>query len=299
MENSGPIYSLPSKSKEFIPHKQTMLLVDELLEYNEGNIKGTATIKKENPFLTPSGKISRNCLVEIMAQTVASGNGYLARVKGDTLKTGFLVGVNDFTFYEDVSVGDELTILTNEESSFGDFSIVEGSINKGNNLIAKGSLKLYEITGAPEKPVDEAASKKEKGGKSSDGIPVSNKSLLFKAISESSSDFRISECKEEAGASFYFNDDFPGFDGHFPDFPILPGVVMLEMSMVLAEALSREDLKIINIAKAKFSKQSYPGDLIKGEVSMAFLKGLWQISARLSCNDSPVSSLLLNAAPDR
>jgi len=295
MENPKTIFSLPAKSTEFIPHRQTMLLVDELLEFDDGKIKATATIKKDNPFLTRSGSLSRNCLVEIMAQTVASGNGYHARVKGETVKTGFLVGVNDFTFYEDVAAGDKLTILTNEESSFGEFSIVEGSINKGNNLAAKGSLKVFEIPGAPEKTVDETPSIEKDKGKIGKKIPLNNKSPFFKAISESSADFSIGVCKEEAGASFLFNEAFPGFTGHFPDFPILPGVVMMETVMVLAEALSREDLKIVNISKAKFSKQSYPGDHLRGEISMAFVKDHWQISARLSCNGSPVSSLLLNA----
>lgn len=295
MENLKSIFDLPTKSTEFIPHRDTMLLIDELQEYCEGKIKGTAKIKKDNPFLDNTGTLSRNCLVEIMAQVVAAGNGYDARLKGDTLRTGFLVGVNDFSFYEDVKVDDELTVTTFEESNFGDFSIVEGSINIENRLIAKGNLKLYEIKGEPAKPAGWEPTEVNNETTVGTGIPLNKKSLFFSAISESSINVNMSDDRETILSEFFFKDDFLGFNGHFPNFPILPGVVMMETVMVLAETLCGKTLKIANIAKAKFSKQSYPGELLKGEVTMAFAGNLWHINAKLSCNGSPVSSILINA----
>ncbi|MDH3974907.1 MAG: hypothetical protein OEV42_11570 [Deltaproteobacteria bacterium] len=296
MESMKSIFQLPTNSTEFIPHRETMLLVDELLQYGEGKIRGTAKITRDNPFLDESGAVGQNCLVEIMAQTVAAGNGYDCMLRGDTLKTGFLVGVNDFSFYEDVRIGDELTITTKEESSFGDFSFVEGSINAGSRLIAKGNLKLYEIKGAPEKTADWKPPEEGDGTAEGRAIPVNDKTPFFKAISRSSINFHINDDKEQVTSDFCFKDNFPGFKGHFPQFPILPGVIMMETIMVLAETLCRKELKIINISKAKFSRQSYPGDLLSGEVSITSRGNLRQINAKLTCNGRPVSSLILEAA---
>jgi len=288
---------LPSESLKFVPHRETMLLVDELLEYTTGNIKGKTLIKKDNPFLHDSGIMGRNCLVEIMAQTVAAGNGYNAMVRGDTLKTGFLVGVNDFTFFENVRVGDELLVLTNEDSTFGDFTMVQGNISRGKELIARGNLKLYEIAGAPVKPEGTPSEAPETNKGSGGPITPSTNSPFFRAIRESSANFNIHESGAGAEADFIFKEDFIGFKGHFPGFPILPGVVMLETVMALAESLCGKKLKSERITKIKFSRQCYPGELLNAQVSMTYADDLWRINAKLSCGGSPVSSLTALAAP--
>ena len=296
MKETESMMQLPAKSTEFIAHRETMLLVEELLEYSVGRVKGTATIKKDNPFLDDSGTVGRNCLVEIIAQTVASGKGYEAIINGETFKTGFLVGVNDFNFHEDVKVNDKLIITSTEESHIGDFTIVRGEIAVENKIVALGNLKFYELSGEPPKTADTPPEELQADTTNSGGISINNSTPFFNAISESAIDFKISESKDKASASFRFNNNFIGFKGHFPDFPILPGVVMMETMMVLAEALCKKPLKIATIIRAKFSKQSLPGELLSAELSMTLVDNLWKINAKLLNNGSPVSSLIVKAS---
>ncbi|CDI48176.1 3-hydroxyacyl-ACP dehydratase FabZ [Clostridium tetani] len=75
-----------------------------------------------------------------------------------------------------------------------------------------------------------------------------------------------------------FNEEF--FRGHFPDEPVMPGVLIIE---ALAQAgaiavLSLDEFKgkipyFAGINKAKFRKKVIPGDTLKLEVEMIKLRG--------------------------
>ena len=68
----------------------------------------------------------------------------------------------------------------------------------------------------------------------------------------------------------------PHFQGHFPDFPVMPGVLVIEGMAQTAGALSvfaRDDLTtpqvvyLMTIDKVKFRKPVVPGDIIEYHVT--------------------------------
>lgn len=72
----------------------------------------------------------------------------------------------------------------------------------------------------------------------------------------------------------------PFFQGHFPDFPVMPGVLIIEaMAQVGAVAvLSMSEFAgkmalFAGIEKAKFRRQVVPGDILRMEVEMTKLRG--------------------------
>jgi 3-hydroxyacyl-[acyl-carrier-protein] dehydratase len=74
------------------------------------------------------------------------------------------------------------------------------------------------------------------------------------------------------------NEEF--FQGHFPNYPVMPGVLMVEaMAQVGAVALlAMEENKgrlafFAGIEKVRFKKQVIPGDLLKIEVEILSLRG--------------------------
>ena len=58
---------------------------------------------------------------------------------------------------------------------------------------------------------------------------------------------------------FIFPPTFVGFDGHFPDRPILPGIVQVLAGMLTA---GDDSMTLLKVAKAKFSRVINPGELM-------------------------------------
>lgn len=74
------------------------------------------------------------------------------------------------------------------------------------------------------------------------------------------------------------NEEF--FQGHYPDYPIMPGVLIVEaLAQTGAIALlTKEEFKgktplFAGINKARFKKQVVPGDVLKLEIEIIKLKG--------------------------
>ncbi|GAB2551823.1 3-hydroxyacyl-ACP dehydratase FabZ [Gracilibacillus alcaliphilus] len=72
----------------------------------------------------------------------------------------------------------------------------------------------------------------------------------------------------------------PFFQGHFPDYPVMPGVLIVEaLAQVGAVAmLSKEENKgkigfLAGIDKCRFKRQVKPGDQLRLEVEIIRLKG--------------------------
>ena len=72
----------------------------------------------------------------------------------------------------------------------------------------------------------------------------------------------IARTESSWSADFTFDADAPYFKGHFPGFPVLPGVVQLGLAHHYAEAFLRKPFTICNIKKMKFSRPIVPGEKI-------------------------------------
>lgn len=65
-----------------------------------------------------------------------------------------------------------------------------------------------------------------------------------------------------AALEFRYPISFVGFQGHFPDDPILPGVCLLQSLRLGLEKVWKTRLKITEILNAKFVSPVHPGDTI-------------------------------------
>ena len=94
-----------------------------------------------------------------------------------------------------------------------------------------------------------------------------------------------------------FNEPF--FQGHFPNYPIMPGVLLIEAMAqtggVLALSFEQEKVKDKNfyfssIDKVKFRKPVVPGDQVRFEVEVIKQRSfLWRFSGKASVDDSLVA----------
>ena len=63
-------------------------------------------------------------------------------------------------------------------------------------------------------------------------------------------------------ADLIFGEGFTGFSGHFPNAPVLPGIVMIQLALMMCERARGETLNITCIREAKFTEPVLPGEEI-------------------------------------
>ncbi|MCI7805513.1 MAG: 3-hydroxyacyl-ACP dehydratase FabZ [Oscillospiraceae bacterium] len=104
-------------------------------------------------------------------------------------------------------------------------------------------------------------------------IPHRDPFLLIDEINE------IEPGKRAVATKYIKEEDF-WFKGHFPEYPVTPGVLMIEMlaqagcvaMLVLPENKGKLGL-FAGIDKAKFKRQVVPGDTLRLEVEIIKVKG--------------------------
>jgi 3-hydroxyacyl-[acyl-carrier-protein] dehydratase len=63
----------------------------------------------------------------------------------------------------------------------------------------------------------------------------------------------------ECTVEMAFDTDFPGFAGHFPGNPVVPGVCLIEVFRLLADRSRGKETRIGSIRKLKFFHPLLPG----------------------------------------
>ncbi|MBX8520028.1 hotdog family protein [Pseudomonas cichorii] len=111
---------------ELIPHAADMILIDQVLSFDEEQIQTRVTVRPDGLFSQPDGSLPAWLGVELMAQSVAAYAGCQARLKGEPAQLGFLLGSRKFECnVGHFPAGSELTIHATrslqDESGMGVF----------------------------------------------------------------------------------------------------------------------------------------------------------------------------------
>ncbi|UVK99200.1 hotdog family protein [Pseudomonas sp. B21-048] len=96
---------------ELLPHAGDMILIEQILSFDDEQIHTRLTVKPGGLFNRPDGSLPAWVGIELMAQSVAAYAGCHARQKGNAVELGFLLGTRKFECnVEHFPVGTELTI---------------------------------------------------------------------------------------------------------------------------------------------------------------------------------------------
>ncbi len=122
---------------------------------------------------------------------------------------------------------------------------------------------------------------------------------------------RITELKEGVYIEGYKNVSIsePVFQGHFPDHPIYPGVMIIEgmaqaggvlafksMDLKTQEEVENKVVYFMSIDKAKFRSPVTPGDQLVYKIEVIKNKGaIWQLDAKAYVDDKVVAQAELKA----
>jgi radical SAM protein with 4Fe4S-binding SPASM domain len=144
IDRRDEIMFLPIDVSRVIPHKPPMLLIDRLLEVNERASVSEMTVRGDMLFVDENGKLDDASYPEIISQAAAAQEGF-RRYGGRTqLKEGFLLGVKKLEILGNSGIGDTLRISLFKTAKFGDFGIINGEVHKGEELIARGEIKVWQ-----------------------------------------------------------------------------------------------------------------------------------------------------------
>jgi predicted hotdog family 3-hydroxylacyl-ACP dehydratase len=132
----------PMDILDLIPQRPPMVMVDRLTEVN-----GPAAVSvfrlREDTLFVKDGRFQETGLMENMAQTAAAMHGYRARVRGKTVKNGYIGGIKNLVIHDLPAAGETLSTRVVEEHQVMNTSIVRGEVRSGGRLVASCEFKVF------------------------------------------------------------------------------------------------------------------------------------------------------------
>lgn len=147
LDKKDDIIYLPVDAALLVPHKPPMLLIDRLLEMKERSSLSEMTVKDNTIFVGADNRLDDVSYPEILAQAIAAQEGFRKLGCRDYQPEGFLLGLKNLEIIGSARVGDTLQIFVQKVAKYGDFGIIQGEVRKGNDVIARGELKVYQSDG--------------------------------------------------------------------------------------------------------------------------------------------------------
>ena len=138
------------KVADILPHDGTMVLLDNVLEYDQQSLVAAVTVRDDGLF--GDGKTIPAWIgIEYMAQTVAAHGGMMCHLAGKPINLGFLLGTRRYTCnISEFTVGMHLTVKVErliEDQGLGVFTCQ--ILGDGIDISAK--LNVYQPDKAENK----------------------------------------------------------------------------------------------------------------------------------------------------
>jgi predicted hotdog family 3-hydroxylacyl-ACP dehydratase len=132
-------------AERLLPHRVPMRLVDTLVSVNDGCAVTESVLPRSTMMADGEGKIDEVAFMELIAQSYAAFKGYMDRMDGKPPGEGFLVGVRNLEVTGRAYAGDRLLTSIRTVAALGGFAVVEGSVTRGDETLASGTLKLWLV----------------------------------------------------------------------------------------------------------------------------------------------------------
>jgi predicted hotdog family 3-hydroxylacyl-ACP dehydratase len=131
---------------DLLPHRDRMLLIDEILEVDDKTAVTRATVTDQWPFFDGNG-VDSLVLIEVVAQTAGISNGWVRIQKHgkDSEKKGWLVGIKQSRFFVDTLVLND-RIITRAENQFEyeGYRQILGTAKIGSEVVGEVALQVIQ-----------------------------------------------------------------------------------------------------------------------------------------------------------
>jgi predicted hotdog family 3-hydroxylacyl-ACP dehydratase len=127
-----------------VPHAAPMILLDEVLDYDETTMRAAVTIRESTMF-RDGASVPAYVGLEYMAQTCGAHVGALARDAGTPVRVGFLLGTRQYKIHVPrFQLGEHLIVavhLIYRDDEMGSFDC---RIDLGDRCAAEARLNVYQ-----------------------------------------------------------------------------------------------------------------------------------------------------------
>ena len=133
--------------EDLLPHRDRILLVDEIIEVDHKTAVTGATVNDQWPFFNGQS-VNSLILIELVAQTAGINNGWVRMKKHgkNSEKKGWLVGIKQSRFFID-AIPVNTRIITRSENQFEyeGYRQISGIAKIGTDIVGEVLLQLIQI----------------------------------------------------------------------------------------------------------------------------------------------------------
>jgi predicted hotdog family 3-hydroxylacyl-ACP dehydratase len=138
------------KIEDLLPHRDRMLLIDEILEVDDKMAVTSTTVTDRWPFFNGNG-VDPLVLIEVVAQTAGISNGWF-RIKKrgkDSEKKGWLVGIKQARFFVDtLALNDRIQTRTENQFEYEGYRQIMGTAKIGSEVVGEVALQVIQAESA-------------------------------------------------------------------------------------------------------------------------------------------------------
>ena len=132
------------KIEDRLPHRDRMLLIDEILEVNYDRAVTSATVTDQWPFFDGNA-VASIVLIEVVAQTAGINNGWVRIQKHgkDSEKRGWLVGIKQSRFFVDtLALNDRIITCVENQFKYEGYRQILGTARIGLEIVGEVVLQV-------------------------------------------------------------------------------------------------------------------------------------------------------------
>jgi len=144
-EGLNPVRVCPHSVADLLPHAPPMVLLEEVVGWDQGKVITALTIHVESLFFVKDEGVPTYVGIEYMAQTCGAYAGIEAHNHGQRPRLGFLLGTRDYHAAQDwFRPGDRLVIEATEIYRQEGMGVFDCRISHNNEEIVSAQLNLYQ-----------------------------------------------------------------------------------------------------------------------------------------------------------
>ena len=126
----------------YIPQRDPIIMVHELIEADDEHAVTTLTIEPNNVFVSNS-YFSEPGLIENIAQTAAMHVGYQCAQKNIPIPIGYIAAVKDLKIQDLPKQNTRITTSVKVTNKVLDVTVVEGRVEQEGNLLCSCEMRIF------------------------------------------------------------------------------------------------------------------------------------------------------------